>query len=192
MTQETTEATESVATRTLTPWLWGLPLAAALWVWIYAHLTDFADLVVTVLGLARDTHLGEAVYFFLYDTPKILLLLTGVVFVMGVVQTLFAPERTRALLAGRRLGVGNVLAASLGIVTPFCCSPCSPSATVPASCWPPVPWPGSNAGSMPWAGSNAGSMPWAGAAASPTAGPPVVPSCYWRPGGSSPGPKTRS
>ena len=69
---------------------------------------------------ARDTHLGEAVHFFLYDTPKVLLLLTGVVFVMGVVQTFFAPERTRALLAGRRLGVGNVLAASLGTVTPFC------------------------------------------------------------------------
>ena len=120
MTQETTEGAEAVATRTLTPWLWGLPLAAALWVWTYAHLTDFADLAVAVLGLARDTHLGEAVHFFLYDTPKVLLLLTGVVFVMGVVQTFFAPERTRALLAGRRLGVGNVLAASLGIVTPFC------------------------------------------------------------------------
>ena len=70
--------------------------------------------------MSRDTHLGEAVHFFVYDTPKVLLLLTGVVFVMGVVQTFFAPERTRALLAGRRLGVGNVLAASLGIVTPFC------------------------------------------------------------------------
>ena len=120
MTQETTAGAEAAATRSLTPWLWGLPLAAALWVWTYAHLTDFADLAVTVLGLARDTHLGEAVHFFLYDTPKVLLLLTGVVFVMGVVQTFFAPERTRALLAGRRLGVGNVLAASLGIVTPFC------------------------------------------------------------------------
>ena len=120
MTQETTGDAEAVATRSLTPWLWGLPLAAALWVWTYAHLADFADRMVAVLGLARDTHLGEAVHFFLYDTPKVLLLLTGVVFVMGVVQTFFAPERTRALLAGRRLGVGNVLAASLGIVTPFC------------------------------------------------------------------------
>jgi uncharacterized membrane protein YraQ (UPF0718 family) len=117
MTQETAEAD---AARSLTPWLWGLPLAAMLWVWTYAHLTDFADLAVGALGLARDTRLGEAVHFFLYDTPKVLLLLTGVVFVMGVVQTFFAPERTRALLAGRRLGVGNVLAASLGIVTPFC------------------------------------------------------------------------
>ena len=86
----------------------------------YVHLTDFADLAVGALGLSRDTHLGEAVHFFLYDTPKVLLLLAGVVFVMGVVQTFFAPEHTRALLAGRRLGVGNGLAAGLGIVTPFC------------------------------------------------------------------------
>ena len=44
----------------------------------------------------------------------------GIVFVMGVVQTFFAPERTQALLAGRRLGLGNALAALLGVVTPFC------------------------------------------------------------------------
>ncbi|WP_343033113.1 permease [Caldichromatium japonicum] len=49
-----------------------------------------------------------------------LLLLTGVVFVMGLIQTFFAPERTRALLSGRRLSLGNVMAATLGIVTPFC------------------------------------------------------------------------
>jgi len=60
------------------------------------------------------------VHFFLYDTPKVLLLLTGIVFVMGIVQTFFAPQRTRALLAGRRQGAGNALAATLGIVTPFC------------------------------------------------------------------------
>jgi len=59
-------------------------------------------------------------HFFFYDTPKVLLLLTGVVFVMGVVHTYVTPERTRALLSGRRLGVGNVMAACLGIVTPFC------------------------------------------------------------------------
>ncbi|WP_294252480.1 permease [Propionivibrio sp.] len=64
--------------------------------------------------------LGEAVHFFFYDTPKVLLLLTGIVFLMGVIQTFFSPERTRSLLSGKRVGVGNVLAASLGIVTPFC------------------------------------------------------------------------
>ena len=102
------------------PWLWGLPLAAALWVALYWHLADLADLLVSAAGLSRATHWGEATHFFLYDTPKVLLLLTGIVFLMGVIQTFFAPERTRALLAGRRLGIGNAMAASLGIVTPFC------------------------------------------------------------------------
>ncbi|MEZ5839363.1 MAG: permease [Hyphomicrobiales bacterium] len=58
--------------------------------------------------------------FFLYDTPKVILLLTLVVFVMGVVRSFFSAERTRALLAGRREGFGNIAAATLGIVTPFC------------------------------------------------------------------------
>jgi uncharacterized membrane protein YraQ (UPF0718 family) len=70
--------------------------------------------------LSRDSHLGSAVEFFLYDTPKVLLLLTGIVFLMGIVRTFFSPESTRRLLGGRREGVGNVAAAGLGIVTPFC------------------------------------------------------------------------
>lgn len=106
-------------TRTLR-WLSGMGVAAALWLSAYAHLTDFADFILGALGLSRTTALGEAVHFFLYDTPKVLLLLTGIVFVMGVIQTFFAPERTRALLAGKRVGIGNLLAATLGIVTPFC------------------------------------------------------------------------
>lgn len=95
-------------------------IAALLWLAIYSQLTALADRVVQTLGLSRQTPLGEAVHFFFYDTPKVLLLLSGIVFVMGIVQTFFAPERTRALLSGKRAGVGNVLAASLGIVTPFC------------------------------------------------------------------------
>ena len=71
-------------------------------------------------GLEHGARLGEAMHFFCYDTPKVLLLLTGIVFVMGIIQTFFAPEHTRALLSGKRLGVGNAMAASLGIVTPFC------------------------------------------------------------------------
>ncbi len=95
-------------------------MATLVWLAAYSHLTDFADMIVAGLQLSRDTRLGEAVHFFSYDTPKVLLLLVGIVFVMGIVQTFFAPERTRALLSGRRLGIGNVLAATLGIVTPFC------------------------------------------------------------------------
>jgi len=101
-------------------WLAGLALVAPVWFWAYDHLTDFADTVLSLTGLTRQSALGEALHFFFFDTPKVLLLLTGIVFIMGIVQTFFAPERTRALLAGKRTGVGNVLAALLGIVTPFC------------------------------------------------------------------------
>ena len=72
------------------------------------------------MPLPPGSRLAEAATFFLYDAPKVLLLLSLVVFGMGVVRSFFSPERTRALLAGRREGVGNVLAALLGVVTPFC------------------------------------------------------------------------
>ena len=101
-------------------WLAGTFLAAGLWVGVYSNLSGFADTTTRWLGLSPETALGESVRFFLYDTPKVLLLLTGIVFVMGVIQTYFAPEHTRALLSGKRTGIGNVLAAALGIVTPFC------------------------------------------------------------------------
>ena len=77
-------------------------------------------LTFDLLGLTPGTRLGAAVHFFLYDTPKVLLLLVGVVFVMGVLHSWISPERTRAWLAGKPLGLGNVMAAGLGIVTPFC------------------------------------------------------------------------
>lgn len=64
--------------------------------------------------------MGSAVAFFLYDVPKILLLLALIVFLIGIVRSFFSPERTRKMLGGKREGVGNVLAATLGIVTPFC------------------------------------------------------------------------
>jgi uncharacterized membrane protein YraQ (UPF0718 family) len=97
-----------------------LPLAGALWFALYQALIPVSEALVGALPVARDGRLGGALQFFLYDTPKVLLLLTGIVFVMGIVHTFVSPERTRAMLAGKRLGVGNVMAASLGIVTPFC------------------------------------------------------------------------
>jgi uncharacterized membrane protein YraQ (UPF0718 family) len=70
--------------------------------------------------LPPDSRLGESVAFFLYDVPKILLLLSGMIFIISIIRTFFSPERTRDLLSGRRQGLGNILAAMLGIVTPFC------------------------------------------------------------------------
>ena len=112
--------TEALQQSRITQWTLGAALAAVLWGAAYANLASFADFGLALLRLTRDSRPGEAIHFFLFDTPKVLLLLTGIVFVMGIVQTFFVPERTRALLAGRRAGLGNILAATLGIVTPFC------------------------------------------------------------------------
>jgi uncharacterized membrane protein YraQ (UPF0718 family) len=97
-----------------------LVLAAIAWLALYQALLPAAQALVGVLPVDPASHLGGALEFFLYDTPKVLLLLTGIVFIMGMVNSYFTPERTRALLAGRTEGVANVMAASLGIVTPFC------------------------------------------------------------------------
>jgi hypothetical protein len=97
-----------------------LLVAAAVWFALYQSLSPTSEALVAALPVDRTSHLGGALQFFLYDTPKVLLLLTAVVFVMGMINSYFTPERTRALLAGRTEGVANVMAASLGIVTPFC------------------------------------------------------------------------
>ncbi len=95
--------------------------AAVLWIVAYRWNLPFWDWIVyDVAGLEPETRLGGAVHFFLYDTTKIALLLTGVIFVVTVARSFMSVERTRALLGGRREGVGNVAAAGLGVVTPFC------------------------------------------------------------------------
>lgn len=97
-----------------------LLLMVGLWWGLYQTLIPLSEFIVQLLPIERDSELGSALQFFFYDTPKVLMLLTGVVMVMGMVNSYFTPERTRALLAGRREGVANGMAASLGIVTPFC------------------------------------------------------------------------
>lgn len=91
-----------------------------LWIALYAVLQHASDALVRVTGLPQGERLTEAVRFFAYEVPKVLLLLTLVVFVVGIVRSYFSPERTRAMLGGRSLFAGNVLASMLGIVTPFC------------------------------------------------------------------------
>ena len=102
--------------------LWGLVVAAG-FAWVVGYLLNgqFWDLVVyDLVGLDPDTRLGEAVHFFVYDTTKILLLLGGIIFIVTVLRSFVTIERTRALLGGRSEGLGNVAAAGLGVVTPFC------------------------------------------------------------------------
>lgn len=98
-------------------------LTAGVIVWLLAYnlIQPLANWIAySLLGLSTESRLGEAVAFFLYDVPKILLLLSGMVFLISIVRTFFSPERTRALLGGKHEGLGNVIAATLGIVTPFC------------------------------------------------------------------------
>ncbi len=104
-----------------------LPLSvtatAGVLAWLVAWFAEapLADWIsYELLGLARGSHLGDAVDFFLLDVPKVLLLLLGIVTVVTLIRGFFPPERVRAVLAGRGLVAGTVGAASFGIVTPFC------------------------------------------------------------------------
>jgi uncharacterized protein len=93
----------------------------AVWWLIYRSLAVVAPwFTYSLLALPRGGHLSATIEFFVYESPKVLMLLTLVVFGVGIVRSFFTPERTRRILSGRRESVGNVLAALLGIVTPFC------------------------------------------------------------------------
>ncbi len=98
-------------------------LGQALMVWypIYSRLVPFSLWIThDVFRIARGTHLGDAVSFFFLDIPKVFMLLILVIWGVGVLRSFFTPERTRSILAGKREFLGDVLAAALGIVTPFC------------------------------------------------------------------------
>ncbi|MCZ0813766.1 permease [Roseovarius sp. EGI FJ00037] len=118
----TTETQHDVARPARADLLWyaGVPLAAIVLWFLYSQLIPFSEWVTSLVPVARHSHAGEAIAFFVYDVPKVLLLLTGIVFVTGVLRSWFSPERTRAILAGKREIAGYPLAALLGVFTPFC------------------------------------------------------------------------
>jgi hypothetical protein len=96
-------------------------LLISLAVLIYIFLEQGVDfLVYGILKLDKLSHLTEAIRFFLYETPKVLILLTVIVFVVGIIRSYFSPEKTRKALEGKPLFIGNIMASTLGIVTPFC------------------------------------------------------------------------
>lgn len=96
-------------------------IGVVLWLAIYEANGVFWDwLVYDVFGANESNRLGSALHFFLYDTVKITLLLVGIIFVVTLLRSYMSIERTRQLLGGRREGLGNVMAAGLGVVTPFC------------------------------------------------------------------------
>lgn len=102
------------------PWIVGTVAGLVVWGVVYALLESAANALVATLPLEKGSQLEGAIAFFAYDAPKVLMLLALVVFLMGVVRSFFSAERTRALLTGKREGIGNVAAAGLGILTPFC------------------------------------------------------------------------
>lgn len=102
--------------------LWGTAaITALLWLFLYNTIQPLSEWIsYQAFGLAHGSHAGEAVAFFFYDVPKIMLLVSGMIFVITILRTFFSAERARRLLSGKRVGIGNVLASALGIVTPFC------------------------------------------------------------------------
>ena len=103
------------------PWLWQTILGLACWVLLYFQLDPFARwFTYSLLGLVKASHLGGAVEFFVADAPKVLMLLVLITFLVGISRTFLTPERIRTLVAGRRGTAGYVLAAVLGVPTPFC------------------------------------------------------------------------
>ena len=99
-----------------------LPIALLpVWFLIYHNLQPVTDwLIDTRLALTKGAHLTEALRFFVFEFPKVMLLLTLIIFFVGIIRTYFTPERTRKALEGKKTFTGNVMAATLGIVTPFC------------------------------------------------------------------------
>jgi uncharacterized protein len=111
---------ERVPTSTRGRWL-TLAVAGLLWYaafWVNARVWDW--LLYDVAGMDPEARLTETLHFFCYDTVKITLLLCGIIFLVTVLRSFMSIERTRALLGGRHEGVGNAIAAGLGVVTPFC------------------------------------------------------------------------
>ena len=96
-------------------------LIIPVWYAVYHFLKPFVDwLVFSAWGMTKGRALTEAIWFFLYEFHKVMLLLTLIIFLVGIVRTFFTPERTRKALGGKKTFVGNVMASLLGIVTPFC------------------------------------------------------------------------
>jgi len=101
--------------------LWVPLVLLPVWFLIYHYLQPVTDwLVDSVIGMEKGTHLTDSVRFFIFELPKVLLLLTLIIFFVGIIRSYFSAERTRKVLEGKSSFTGNVLASLLGIVTPFC------------------------------------------------------------------------
>lgn len=101
--------------------IWLPVILLPIWYLVYRNLQATTDWFIDdVLGLVKGEHLTEALRFFIFEFPKVILLLTLIIFLVGIIRTFFIPERTRKALEGKKTITGNMMAAALGIVTPFC------------------------------------------------------------------------
>jgi uncharacterized protein len=101
--------------------IWFSILLLPVWYLVYYNLQPITDwLVDSILQLEKGAHFTDAFRFFIFEVPKVLLLLILIIFFVGIIRSYFSPERTRKILEGKSTFVGNIMASSLGIVTPFC------------------------------------------------------------------------
>ena len=101
--------------------LWLPVVLLPVWYLIYRNLQPLTDwLVDSLIGMEKGSHLIESVRFFIFEVPKVLMLLTLIIFFVGIIRSYFSAEKTRKILEGKSTFTGNVLASLLGIVTPFC------------------------------------------------------------------------
>ena len=91
------------------------------WYVVYANLQAVTDWFIdTALLMTKGAHFTEALRFFIFEFPKVLMLLVLIIFFVGIIRSYFTAERTRKALEGKSTFVGNIMASMLGIVTPFC------------------------------------------------------------------------
>ncbi|MCE1167002.1 MAG: permease [Sphingobacteriia bacterium] len=96
-------------------------LLLPVWYLLYHNLQFLTDLLFyDLLEMNRESHLTESLHFFVFEVPKVLLLLVLIIFFVGIIRSFFTTERTRKALEGKNTFTGNVMASLLGIVTPFC------------------------------------------------------------------------
>jgi len=91
------------------------------WLVAYNIIQPLANWIAyDLLSLPQGSHLGESLAFFFYDVPKILLLLSGMIFLISLLQTFIDTQKVRVMVEKRGEGIGNVMASLFGAITPFC------------------------------------------------------------------------
>lgn len=106
--------------RNMNGWLFPA-LLLPVWILLYGNLQLLANFITdSLMGMSPGKHITETIRFFIFEVPKVMLLLVLIIFGVGIIRTYFTPEKTRKILEGKSLFTGNILASVLGIVTPFC------------------------------------------------------------------------